>query len=582
MTLTASHAPPHGERRRTPRSTTRLLVVGVVGLLSASLVLGTGLLVAGPTVSAARALAADDGPALAAVQATQTSHLRSQAAFVEAFGAQDPLARTAALNTANQSSQAIERSWTRYLAHRTATPTEEVEVQRYEAASERAGALSIELVTADPAGTAASDLEAMAAAQALASTEVLEALYSLETIAQDRVSDASQAVTTGIASVKLRMAAVLAVALVANSVAILLSARRARREGLARLSESVALRDAWDSIEFEGSVQRGLELARTEQAVFETVARATALVGVEDQAALLIADSSHAHFEQAMPLTEDDHRLCTAPTPSDCPAVGHGATYTFRDGNQIDSCPFLRNEDQAATAVCVPVSIGGRSTGVLHLRRPATEPIDSVLSERFSVIGRRVGDRLTAVRVLATAQAQASTDPLTGLANRRTLDDAVAQLSTDGSQHVVAFADLDHFKDLNDTYGHETGDRALRLFAGVLRSSVRPTDIVARHGGEEFVAVLPKCSLADAVVVFEKLRSDLARALRSAEVPPFTVTIGLAVVRSGEPFVEAIRRADELMLAGKALGRDRVYTDPLLAEKPAKRSEPRRPRPAHR
>ena len=74
------------------------------------------------------------------------------------------------------------------------------------------------------------------------------------------------------------------------------------------------------------------------------------------------------------------------------------------------------------------------------------------------------------------------------------------QLTTDARPYIVAYGDLDHFKQLNDVYGHDAGDRALRLFARVVRDSLRPNDIPARYGGEEFVLVIPECTVADAVI----------------------------------------------------------------------------------
>ena len=145
---------------------------------------------------------------------------------------------------------------------------------------------------------------------------------------------------------------------------------------------------------------------------------------------------------------------------------------------------------------------------------------------------------------------------------------------------VVAYADLDHFKDLNDLHGHDTGDRALRLFARVLRDCVRPLDIPARYGGEEFVVLLPDCAIIDAQVVAERLRSRLSEVLAGGSVPPFTVSVGLAAAEAGEAMTEVIDRADAALLDAKRLGRNRVVASGQILDMtpylPTDRSKRRR------
>ncbi|MBK5288794.1 MAG: GGDEF domain-containing protein, partial [Acidimicrobiia bacterium] len=152
----------------------------------------------------------------------------------------------------------------------------------------------------------------------------------------------------------------------------------------------------------------------------------------------------------------------------------------------------------------------------------------------------------------------AHTDPLTGLLNRRSLDARTRHLTDEGASFVVAYGDLDHFKLLNDVHGHDTGDRALRLFARVLRDSVRPNDIPARYGGEEFVAVLPECSLENAVAIIERIRTKLHDTLTDGTVPLFTVSFGLASSEPGLTFGETVDAADQALLRAKRDGRDRI------------------------
>jgi diguanylate cyclase (GGDEF)-like protein len=127
-------------------------------------------------------------------------------------------------------------------------------------------------------------------------------------------------------------------------------------------------------------------------------------------------------------------------------------------------------------------------------------------------------------------------------------------------------ADLDHFKALNDTYGHEIGDRALRRFAEVLSDNVRGHDIVARVGGEEFVLVYPETDLDRAMEIIERIRAALALAISEAGLPAFTCSFGVASSSVAEDVDSIIRVADAGLLTAKEEGRDRVvHSDAALA-----------------
>jgi len=132
--------------------------------------------------------------------------------------------------------------------------------------------------------------------------------------------------------------------------------------------------------------------------------------------------------------------------------------------------------------------------------------------------------------------------------------------------YALAYGDLDHFKTLNDTQGHDAGDQALRLFARVLGDSLRPDDIAARYGGEEIVIVLPDCSTDSATAVLERVRESLALALSAGRVPPFTVTFGVASSAYAAEFDEIVAIADGALLGAKAAGRNRVSVADFPAE----------------
>ena len=158
------------------------------------------------------------------------------------------------------------------------------------------------------------------------------------------------------------------------------------------------------------------------------------------------------------------------------------------------------------------------------------------------------------------ARQQAVTDPLTGLLNRRSLDEVVIDLERRQLPFSVAICDLDHFKDLNDSFGHESGDQALRLFANTLRTVVRAGDFVARHGGEEFVLILPNSSKFSSAAVLDRARLELHSQLIGVPVPSFTFSAGVADTDEAGEWSTLLHLADQRLMAAKRAGRDRVLT----------------------
>ena len=166
---------------------------------------------------------------------------------------------------------------------------------------------------------------------------------------------------------------------------------------------------------------------------------------------------------------------------------------------------------------------------------------------------------------------QATHDPMTGLFNRRYLEETLPRelhrVGRSGSPLCVAMLDLDHFKNVNDTVGHEAGDSFLRALGRLLRENLRRSDIPCRYGGEEFALVLPDSSLEDTIQRVEQIRV-LVKALevRHGEqiLDTVTVSVGVAVASEhGTTARELLGAADAALYAAKQEGRDRlaVYRD---------------------
>jgi diguanylate cyclase (GGDEF)-like protein len=170
----------------------------------------------------------------------------------------------------------------------------------------------------------------------------------------------------------------------------------------------------------------------------------------------------------------------------------------------------------------------------------------------------------------------ATTDPLTGVLNRRGFFEAAAIVMRRNSKamapvSVLAF-DLDHFKSINDRYGHAVGDAVLQSFARVVRETMRAGDIIGRLGGEEFVAFLPG-TLADAAAAAERVRSAFAATsmVRSGQRIAATVSIGVACGSPVAAIDALITRADAALYRAKSQGRDRVETDEMFVGVAAER-----------
>lgn len=164
---------------------------------------------------------------------------------------------------------------------------------------------------------------------------------------------------------------------------------------------------------------------------------------------------------------------------------------------------------------------------------------------------------------LAASELEANTDPLTGLPNRRPVWERIESLQHEGGLVSLALIDIDHFKQLNDEFGHDCGDESLRHVAEMLATHSRPGDIVGRWGGEEFVMVV-EGGPHQARAAAERLRADIAATAPYCmrAVHPITVSIGVATRAQGEPPRTTLRRADAALYAAKDAGRNRVVVAP--------------------
>ncbi len=216
----------------------------------------------------------------------------------------------------------------------------------------------------------------------------------------------------------------------------------------------------------------------------------------------------------------------------------------------------------ARNVVVLPLTAEGEPLGALAVERGG--PFGVKLPVRaVTMLNQFATNAALAVRnarLMAEVERLANEDGLTGLANRRVFEDVlareVARSRRTGEPLSLVVFDVDHFKRVNDTYGHQAGDDVLRRVAQVLAGAARDVDLVARYGGEEFTVILPDCSLDDAVRVAERMRSGLPVDPHLAGV---TLSAGVACMPINAGDEEAlIAAADEAMYTSKRSGRDRT------------------------
>ncbi len=241
------------------------------------------------------------------------------------------------------------------------------------------------------------------------------------------------------------------------------------------------------------------------------------------------------------------------------------------DGNGLQVIRRFRDvtRGRQAPAILVVTAVDDEAQKLDCLRLGADDFVSKPISPMEVVA--RVGSQMRRIRASALAANQveralgdAYTDALTGLYNRRYLDeDLLRRVSRAGARDgsfAVALLDVDHFKRINDTWGHPAGDAVLRTVAQQIRKYLRTGDLECRYGGEEFVVILPTTSLADAALVAERLRSGM----ESCELPSplagerITASLGVAGWAPGEDAASLLRRADQALYVAKRGGRNRV------------------------
>lgn len=205
--------------------------------------------------------------------------------------------------------------------------------------------------------------------------------------------------------------------------------------------------------------------------------------------------------------------------------------------------------------------------GLISASHEVSRNLLYMLSQRVRLDNLKLRDSL---ETQARWRRYAFIDALTGLHNRLWFDDTaprqLGRSAGDGVRLCLGILDVDHFKQYNDSFGHQAGDRALEVLGKVLGERLRPTDLVARYGGEEFVFLLPDTDAGVALDIAERLRSAVAAEpvldLAGVPLPGVTISVGIAEYRTGDTVATLMGRADQALYLAKKGGRDQVRKAP--------------------
>jgi two-component system cell cycle response regulator len=295
---------------------------------------------------------------------------------------------------------------------------------------------------------------------------------------------------------------------------------------------------------------------------------------------ILLVDDRPSSYERLAPVLTEEHAVDVEPNPSE--ALFHAAegnydllivSLNLENFDGLRLCSQVRSLERTRSVPLLALSdadnnvqlMRGLEIGVNdYLLRPVDK--NELLARSRTQIRRRRYTHFLRDSVQNSLE-MAITDPLTGLHNRRYLEGHVGtlaeQAASRGKPLALMILDIDFFKSINDTYGHDAGDDVLREFATRIRKSIRGIDLAARYGGEEFVIVMPETDLHVAGIIAERLRRSIANEPFSIEKGTkrieVTISVGISMLeKKSEPVADVLKRADQALYRAKHDGRNRV------------------------
>ena len=244
------------------------------------------------------------------------------------------------------------------------------------------------------------------------------------------------------------------------------------------------------------------------------------------------------------------------------------------------SAPGLEQGGHPQHALVVPIQRSGQLMGAMELYLNAWRELTEDQVELLNGVASQAAIAIRHAQLFAAQEENALTDELTKLPNRRALAQRFLQETQRARRHragiTFVMVDLDHFKQVNDTYGHLNGDAVLAELASILSTGLRESDVCARYGGEEFALILPETTEGGARVLAERIRAKVAAATFPGGLK-LTISVGVAATEEPALFTQLIDRADQALYAAKQGGRNQVRMADMTG--PAPKPHPARTEP---
>lgn len=278
------------------------------------------------------------------------------------------------------------------------------------------------------------------------------------------------------------------------------------------------------------------------------------------EGALYLMHNSRNYLERKITWGDSTHYIVIF-SANECWALRKGCIHEVSKQQPGVVCQHVKGiKHEQQSSLCIPLMAQNDIFGLLFICKRSEK-----LNTLIPVVAETISLAIANIRLKELLRSQAIRDPLTGLLNRRFLDEyivkQIGQAKRTKTSITFIMIDVDNFKKLNDTFGHETGDYVLSRLGNLFPSLVREGDLVCRYGGEEFLFVLPNCDLKRAIIAAENIRNgtNKMRIVFDETVSNITISLGIAIYPSdGTSLKELIDAADQALYMAKKKGKNRV------------------------